>query len=954
MTKAKRFLSMLLAVCLVLGLIPTMAFAANGTHPFTDVSNTAWYSDAVQYVYEHDMMVGTSSTKFSPDSPTSRGMIVTILHRLEGLPSATGTAFTDVPSGQWYTNAVAWASANNIVNGYGNSKFGPNDPITREQMAAILYRYAEYKEYDTTITGSAAVFSDGKFVSSYAVDAANWAIGVGLLQGVGNNTLSPAGRATRAQVATILMRFCEDVVPDVYYTVTFNANADDVENLPVPQTVKAGECSVEPAVPFRAGYTFEGWFTDALGTTKYDFATPVTSDIDLFAQWGDADNAEDPYDTEVDPNSTYELSANILEVNVNNTPISVVFKVGSTLTVESFELYCDGIDTGIALYDNGGYYDTGEGDDIPGDGVYTGVYTINEDTEVTRIFTAKAQVGETTITTNEIEIFVYEELTDSQISTMEEIESRIAELMESAVGPEHTTAQQRTEARYDAVMEYLATLVASGVIRDLDGDKSSGAISFIYAETGVEGGALCSEISNGEASIDRAGVSSYIDDGYNQVSMLSLDISDLEYITYKERAIILNYCAQNDPEQISRVNSYTKVGGILENSGFEVDNEFEVTVDDFKSLQNYQFIATDCHGSFYKGTPVICTEQAVTSANKKTYSADLKSHIGKSSRISAVTVVGGGTYYWIQPEFFNYYYQNDPLDCSIFYLNVCEGAYQNTKLVDAILGAGADAVVAYSDTVYTFYGTVMLEDIVESLLNGDSIEQAVSDAKAENGVDDLVWGANQGWSSTELKPERAVCGVYGDADTILHNSLSNGNFDSFLNWIGEGLISWKTYGDARSIYKLSGLKPQSLPKMAIISSGFGSMNDETTSCIYQTILVPENVTTIEFSYDVVSEEPMEYVGTEYDDIFQVDILNTDGEILETLVYESVNTSTWYAIDGIDFPGGDDTTYHTRWQQVSSDVIAKYCGQLVVLRFTVQDAGDSIYDTAALIDSVSVK
>ena len=216
MKRVKNFSAMLLALCLVLGL-PPVAFAAGGAHPFEDVPDTEWYSGAVQYVYEHDLMNGSgSATVFSPDSPTSRGMIVTILHRMEGRPSASGTAFTDVPDGEWYTDAVAWASANNIVTGDGNG-FKPDDPITREQMAAILYRYAGYKGFDTEILGDAAGFSDGNKVSPYAVDAVNWAVGTGLLQG-SNHMLSPAGGATRAQAAAILMRFCEDVVPP--YTLT--------------------------------------------------------------------------------------------------------------------------------------------------------------------------------------------------------------------------------------------------------------------------------------------------------------------------------------------------------------------------------------------------------------------------------------------------------------------------------------------------------------------------------------------------------------------------------------------------------------------------------------------------------------------------------------------------------------------------------------------------------------
>lgn len=281
----KRLLSALLALCMVLTLLPSSAFATNGHHPFTDVSDTAWYSSAVQYVYEHGMMTGTNSTgtAFSPDSPTSRGMIVTILHRLEGTPSASGMAFADVPTGQWYTDAVAWASANNIMNGYGNGKFGPADPITREQMATTLYRYAQYKGYDTTITGDVSSFSDGGTVSSYAVDAVNWAIGVGLFTGIGNNMFAPTDGALRSQTATVLMRFCENIASE-YHTVTFVYNYDDKGTYSTV-TVEHGKTVASPTSPTRSGYTFNGWYTATSGGSRFDFSTAVTSDLTLYAHW---------------------------------------------------------------------------------------------------------------------------------------------------------------------------------------------------------------------------------------------------------------------------------------------------------------------------------------------------------------------------------------------------------------------------------------------------------------------------------------------------------------------------------------------------------------------------------------------------------------------------------------------------------------------------------------------
>jgi hypothetical protein len=208
----KRILSMLLVLCMLLGMLPTTVLAANSKNPFTDVRKSDWFYNEVQYVYENGLMEGTASNTFSPKVTTSRGMLVTILWRLEGQPTVSGTAFTDVASGQWYTDAVQWASANSIVEGYGNGKFGPNNTLTREQMATILYRYAAYKGYDVTASADLSKFTDAGKISSYAATAMSWANATGLITGMTDTTLAPQGSAIRAQAATILMRFCENVV----------------------------------------------------------------------------------------------------------------------------------------------------------------------------------------------------------------------------------------------------------------------------------------------------------------------------------------------------------------------------------------------------------------------------------------------------------------------------------------------------------------------------------------------------------------------------------------------------------------------------------------------------------------------------------------------------------------------------------------------------------------------
>ena len=180
------------------------------TMPFTDVNENDWSYDAVKYAYENGLMSGTALDTFSPDTNTTRGMIVSILYRLEGSPAITErAAFTDVESGQYYADAVAWAAANGIVSGYDAFTFGPNDNITREQMASILYRYAQYKGIDTSAAGNLAAFSDNASISAYARTAISWAVGEGLVSGMGDGTLAPQGQATRAQVASILMRFAQ-------------------------------------------------------------------------------------------------------------------------------------------------------------------------------------------------------------------------------------------------------------------------------------------------------------------------------------------------------------------------------------------------------------------------------------------------------------------------------------------------------------------------------------------------------------------------------------------------------------------------------------------------------------------------------------------------------------------------------------------------------------------------
>ncbi|WP_162609516.1 S-layer homology domain-containing protein [Flavonifractor sp. An82] len=180
--------------------------------PFVDVAENDWFYDSVRYVYDNGLMEGTSATTFAPTLTTTRSMVATILWRVEGEAQVDHImAYPDVEPNTWYTEAVRWATAEGIMEGYGDGRFGPNDSITREQLATILYRYAKYKGYDVSASDDLSAFLDADQTGDWAVDAVKWAVGSGLLNGKDGSRLDPQGVASRAEVATMLMRFMEKI-----------------------------------------------------------------------------------------------------------------------------------------------------------------------------------------------------------------------------------------------------------------------------------------------------------------------------------------------------------------------------------------------------------------------------------------------------------------------------------------------------------------------------------------------------------------------------------------------------------------------------------------------------------------------------------------------------------------------------------------------------------------------
>ena len=183
-------------------------------NPFTDVSEKDWFYNDAMFVYKNGLMLGTSKTLFSPHGTVTRGMMATILWRMEGSLAPKGeNSFTDVEAGMWYTDAITWTAENGIFAGYSKDKFGPDDPITREQLTAIFYRYADYKGYKLTVTENLDKFEDADKITDYAKMVMQWAVGNGLIKGKSENLLDPQGTATRAEISAMLHRFIEKAKP---------------------------------------------------------------------------------------------------------------------------------------------------------------------------------------------------------------------------------------------------------------------------------------------------------------------------------------------------------------------------------------------------------------------------------------------------------------------------------------------------------------------------------------------------------------------------------------------------------------------------------------------------------------------------------------------------------------------------------------------------------------------
>lgn len=370
----------------------------------------------------------------------------------------------------------------------------------------------------------------------------------------------------------------------------------------------------------------------------------------------------------------------------------------------------------------------------------------------------------------------------------------------------------------------------------------------------------------------------------------------------------------------------------------------EVTVEDFKTLSNYGLIVLPSHGdTWFDGTfadtcvddgtcpeilkngggfVVTWTDQQITAADLPTYWSDLV-HYRLAIDASDGTLA-------VLPPYITAY--NGTFPNSLVYIGTCRST-RNLTMAAAYLAKGAKGYLGFSEYVAWDYAGDVTEEFFKSFMNkGKSATESFKDATAAKGTND---------GSTPA----AFFNYIGQPDLKMGGkNLQNAGFE-------EGLVGWQAEGDSRVINRLAGLKPQEGKKMAIISTGLGSVNN-SNSALIQNICSQEGKLSISFKYNVVSEEPLEYFGSIYDDNFTMTV-SINGKPT-VVVRRTINNSSWKKIGGINFAGGDSTTYHTGWKTVTKGLGEIKADDVVKIEFRVGDKGDSIYDTATLIDDVKLQ
>lgn len=600
------------------------------------------------------------------------------------------------------------------------------------------------------------------------------------------------------------------------------------------------------------------------------------------------------------------------------------------------------------LVDNGQY--TVTGDDMMGDGIYSGKITLNTDVEDDIVYNFHAEMNQ--VISNKVAITIISPFTSQELSDMEYVQKSISEVLKKYATPEeylqvpHEFLQNNVDFDYCALYEERCAAITEILsILQIDGKINN----YYYDE---ENKIFACEYSNGIPFLiiptDLLETVTYEDDLFL--------LPETEYDGYN--AVILNSFENND----FRTHFYEEFTEEWIDKGMVVDYDDEVTVADLMTkLSNNDIICLSGHGLINNGRSAFCLiDEAVTPTTISTYTLDIA-----ATRIEPVTYSDGTSSYIIYDTFINHHYGSGGLSGAFVFSESCTfmGSHDNIGYDDtfanAFINSSAESVIGFENSVMAVYSRELMLCYFEELLNGKSVNEAFESAKNEYGYNDYEYRKP---SFLEYLFDRdafdkmgatAYPHMVGNGDAVLTKELKNGNWESYEQVLTSTPCEWEYSGDARVLTKLGDIAPYN-SRMAFLSTGIGSnsgvsMSGSQGSTLFQTIR-NTNKTSLEFSYDFISEEPMAYVGSRYDDKFEVQILDTNDNILHSEILETINTSKWYSVSGVDFDGGDSTVYHTNWETTSID-ISPYQNQTIIIKFLVYDVGDSAYDSAVVLDNI---
>lgn len=625
----------------------------------------------------------------------------------------------------------------------------------------------------------------------------------------------------------------------------------------------------------------------------------------------------------IDSENYIDLKASTKKLS-NEEDSKVIFYADTDLEVNEIDLISLDNNTVVATLKDDGDLEK-NGDEYMNDGIYSCAINIDNSELGDKNFVAVCK----NIYSNTATIAVYRLFTQQELDDMNSVDSAISILLNSNEFNEYTEEEQiqnvqnllQELAQVNGILGY-ALIQNDSIIYD----DISKAFEFKYA----------------------CGVNSYLilynEKEYENLDSIESNDGIIDTNILKDAVGLYGDAYVMDAFEKTRDEYYKLLNSRWNQNGLATTVNYDVTVETYRNIKNSNLIVFSAHGGIINDKINIITNEIVTDDKDNDYAYELYT----SKTVSKCYMYDGyskyNNIYCINSDFIKHNYNKDSFNGSIMFFECCdfygEGFTRDTistEFAQTFLDCGADTVIGFYNSVGAIYCRNLMDCFVHNLIMGDTTNQALIDAEDINGYDD-------GDGDGTIDYCEAIPLIMGKTQKYLVNPhIENGDFENNL----KELTSWNYTGYANISKKMGTLTPIRGKRMALIST---RTNEADTSNLYQTFKIPSYAKKLTFTYDVISEEPMEWVGEGYNDTFTAKLITMDGSLV--LASESTDTSTWKCIADVNLPNGDNTTYHTGFITVTYDV-SNLAGNYAKLIFEVKDSGDNTYETAVLIDNISL-